>query len=130
VKLFSNLHKVNRLFIRFIVIGIINTIFGYSVFSVFIFLELHYSLASLLSTVAGIIFNFKSIGSYVFKNKNNSLFLKFVLVYVIVYLINLLLLKILSTLGLNYYLSGALVLLPLAIISFVLNKNIVYRVGK
>ena len=50
----------NNKLIKFILVGILNTAFGYSLFALFIFLNMHYSLAVFLSTVLGVLFNFKS----------------------------------------------------------------------
>lgn len=127
-----NFKKINlsREFIRFLFVGVINTIFGYSLFSLMIYLQMHYSLASLISTIAGIVFNFKTTGNFVFNNKNNRLFIKFVLVYAVIYLLNIFLLSLLKKCGLNDYLSGAILLFPLALVAFILNKFIVYRVKK
>ncbi len=85
-----------RPFIRFLVVGVLNTAFGYSLFVGFFFVGLPKSVALLLATVIGVIFNFSTIRSVVFQNKDNRLFLRFVLVYMISYLINLSLLESIS----------------------------------
>lgn len=85
-------------FIKFLGVGVINTLFGYGIFALFLFLGLHFSLASLIGTILAVIFNFFTTGRIVFNNKNNLLIWKFILVYAILYLINLFLLSII-----NYY---------------------------
>lgn len=117
-------------FLKFLVVGGINTIFGYSVFALLIYVGLHYALASLLSTVLGVLFNFKTTGTLVFRNKDNSLIFRFFGVYGVVYVCNVLLLKFLGGSGLNMYWAGALVIAPLALLSFVLNKLFVFEVKK
>lgn len=117
-------------FIRFLFVGGINTIFGYSLFAFFIFLHMHYTLASLLSTIFGVLFNFKTIGTLVFKSNNNSLIYKFVGVYTVIYLLNISFLKIFKLFNINMYLAGALIILPMALISFVLNKQFVFKEKK
>lgn len=121
--------KENQL-IKFLLVGIINTLFGYSIFALLILLEVHYLLASLLSTIAGILFNFKTIGTIVFKNKDKGLIFKFFMVYTAVYLFNISFLRILNGLNINMYFSGGIVLIPLALISFILNKKFVFGVKK
>lgn len=113
-------------FIRFLFVGGVNTLFGYSCFAFFIFIGVHYSLAVLFSTICGVIFNFKTTGIIVFKNKSNKLIFRFVAVYGIVYLINVSFLKILITNNINTYLAGALLILPMAVITFFLQKKIVF----
>ena len=120
----------NKQFVRFLLIGAINTVFGYAVFSLFLFLGFHYAVASLLATIVGVLFNFLTTGRFVFNNRDHSLLGKFFLVYAVVYGCNVGALKILDSLAVNLYLAGALLLLPLAILSYILNKTFVFEVKK
>ena len=52
-----------------------NTLFGYSIFSILVFFKIHYSLALLIATILGVIFNFKTVGIIVFKDGKNSTYL-------------------------------------------------------
>lgn len=113
--------------IRFLFVGGLNTIFGYSIFAFFIYIGFHYSLAVLFSTILGILFNFKTIGKLVFKNHDNKLILKFFLVYTITYILNVGGLKIFNLFAVNNYISGAILILPMALISFFLNKKFVFK---
>lgn len=119
--------RLDPQFLKFILVGIVNTIFGYSVFALLIFLGVHYSLAVLLTTLAAILFNFKTIGVLVFNNKKNSLIFKFFLVYSIIYVLNVGALKIMFLYRVNPYLAQAMILPFLAIISFHLNKALVFK---
>lgn len=113
---------------RFILVGILNTIFGYSLFAIFIFLNMHYSLAVFLSTLLGVLFNFKTIGKLVFDSHDNSLIFRFIFVYVLLYLINISCLWFFKISGFeNMYINGFVLLIPLALISFILNKKFVFR---
>lgn len=114
-------------FIRFLVVGGLNTLFGYSLFALLIFSGLHYSLAVFVSTALGVLFNFKTTGSIVFKHNNNALIFKFVLGYCVVYALNVGLLKVLNLLGFNMYAGGAMLLLPMALVSYFLNSRLVFR---
>ena len=73
-------------FIKFLFVGIINTIFGYSVFAMLIILRLDYRYALLMATIFGVMFNFKTIGILVFKTKNNELIFRFIGVYCVIYI--------------------------------------------
>lgn len=118
----------NNKFIKFILVGILNTAFGYSLFALFIFLNMHYSLAVFLSTVLGVLFNFKTIGKLVFDSHDNSLIFRFIAVYVLLYLINISCLWFFKISGFeNMYINGFVLLFPLALISFVLNKKYVFK---
>ena len=101
---------------------------GYSLFAFFIFLNIHYSLAVLFSTVLGVLFNFKTIGKIVFDSSDNSLIFKFISVYTIIYLLNISFLWIFRYYGFeNMYINGFVLLAPFAIVSFFLNKKYVFR---
>ncbi len=114
-------------FFRFLAVGLLNAVFGYSVFALFIFLSLNYALAITLATIIGILFNFKTVGVIVFKSHNNNLILKFFLVYIVVYLFNLIGLWIFNGYHVNNYVAGAILILPAAIIGFLLNQKFVFK---
>lgn len=119
----------HKQFIIFIMVGVLNTIFGYSVFALFIFLGMHYGLAVFLATCVGVLFNFKTIGSIVFKNKNARCIWRFISVYVICYGVNVGVIKLnlLLYASANIYLVGAVATFVVAILSFSLNKYWVFR---
>lgn len=123
---FAQLVK-DKKFRLFILVGILNTIFGYSIFSLLVFLGLHYTLAIFLATCLGVLFNFKTIGSIVFKNSNHRLIFRFFGVYAIQYVVNVSLIKCLLLLSLNVYVAGAFSTLFCAIISYLLNKHFVFE---
>ena len=114
----------------YLLVGLLNTLFGYSVFAFLIFLNIHYSIASLLSTIVGVLFNFKTTGRFVFDNRKNSLLGKFFMVYAVIYGCNVGLLKILDGFAVDMYVAGALLLLPMALLSYVLNKKFVFEVKR
>ena len=114
-------------FKKFLIVGVINTIFGYSLYALFLFLGFHYNIAVLLSTILGILFNFKTIGKFVFNKSSNRFFLKFVSSYVIIYFLNITLLSIFDYFKFNMYFAGFVAIIFLAFISFYLNKKFVFN---
>lgn len=121
-----NISLIENKFIKFLIVGGINTLFGYLVYALLIMLNLHYSIAVLFATILGILFNFKTTGKLIFNNDNNRLILKFVGVYAATYVINLTFLKIFEFFKVNMFLAGAILLFPMALITFVLNKKFVF----
>jgi GtrA-like protein. len=117
--------ELKRLFL-FFVVGGINTIFGYSLYALLLFLHFHYALASLLATVGGVLFNFKTTGIIVFQNHDNRLLYKFVGVYCITYSVNVGCLRIFAAYGTNMYLAGAVLVVPVALLSYSLLKKFVF----
>lgn len=114
-------------FLLFLFVGGINTLFGYGIFALFIFCGIHYMIATLLSTVMGILFNFKSTGGIVFKNKDNGLIFKFFSVYAITFILNVLFLKIALYNNFNIYIASFAITIPMAFVSYFLQKNLVFR---
>lgn len=120
--------KINNKFIKFILVGILNTIVGYGLFAIFIYAGIKYPLAVLFSTILGVLFNFKSIGKLVFDSHDNSLILHFIAVYIVIYILNVSGLWTLKYFSFeNMYINGFVLLAPLAIVSYVLNKNFVFE---
>lgn len=113
---------------KFLFVGLLNTFVGYSLYALFIYLGLSYPVAVFFSTVLGVLFNYQSIGKLVFSHEGDSRLLPFIGVYAIVYALNIYGLWQLDLLGLsNKYIAGALLLVPLAVLSFVLNKFWVFK---
>jgi putative flippase GtrA len=87
-----------RTFVRFLVVGVLNTAFGYLTFA----LLLHWltrPLALLCSHLLGVAFNFHSTSIGVFHQYRYRLLLRFVLAYGAVYAFNLALLESLCQVG-------------------------------
>jgi len=118
---------IKNKFIRFLIVGGINTAFGYGIFALLIFLKFHYAVATLLATILGVLFNFKTTGRLVFESKDNRLIFKFIGVYAIIYAINTVSLGVFDFLKVNMYLAGAVLVLPMAMVAFVLNKSLVFK---
>lgn len=114
-------------FIKFVMVGLLNTLFGYSLYALFLYGGLNYSYALLLATILGVLFNFQTIGRLVFQSKDKRLIGKFCAVYALTFCVNLLLIKVMIQLGLNTYLAGALALIPTTLLSFLLNRNFVFK---
>lgn len=121
---------LNHQFIRFLLVGVINTLFGYGIYAFLVLVGVHFALAALLSTILGVLFNFKTTGALVFKSNDNQLIIKFFVVYGILYLLNVAGIYVLSTVNVNHQAGGAIMLLPMAILGFVLNKYYVFNQKK
>lgn len=125
----AHLH-LDRKFIKFLFVGAINTVFGYLMYSLFISTPLHRSAALFCAYVAGVLWNFKTTGVLVFRNGDNRLIFRFVGSYVITYFINLGCLNLLAQYNVNKYLAQLILVLPIAIISFILFKKFVFVIKK
>jgi putative flippase GtrA len=118
------------LFTRFLITGIFNTVFGYAVYGLAIYMGLHFGLALLLATHVGVIFNYFTYKTYVFKSKNERVFILFAAAYAIVYAVNYIGISFLKSFGYSSYMA-ALIMLPLSVmLSFVINKKVVFKNAK
>lgn len=110
-------------FNKYIIVGFFNTLFGYLLFSSLVFLNFDVKLALLFSYILGIMFNFITYKYLVFEVPFNvTRLVKYIIVYVVTYNINLHLLNYTFEIINNYYLSQILVLpLIIALTWFLLN---------
>lgn len=122
------LSHIKNKFIRFIFVGVLNTLFGYGVYCLMILLGCSYIWATLVSQVLGVLFNFITTGNLVFEKNDKRLIFKFILSYIITYFINIGVNKVLQVwLDCNQYVSGFGAILVSALSSFFILKLFVYR---
>lgn len=114
---------------RFVFVGIVNSLFGYSCFALLLYVGLHYSYALLLATILGVIFNFKSTGILVFGSHDNRLIFRFFCSYTFIYFVNTIGIEVFSHIGITPYISGAILIVPMATLAFILNKRFVFNYG-
>ena len=112
-------------FIKFIVVGGVNTLVGLLAYILFLKgfdLDKGYALAA--TYVFGMIFNFFSIGLGVFKTLKSKIFLPFTCNYLVLYIINFLLLDYMVVSGISALVGQIILVLPMAILSFHILKFI------
>jgi len=114
------------LFYKYLLIGGVNTVFGYCVFAFLLFFGIHYSLAVLVATILGVLFNFQSYGRLVFQAHSWNLLGRFVFVYTSIYLVNITLLLVFDLFVSNLYISGAMTTPVIAYLGYILNKRYVW----
>ena len=115
--------------IRFILIGIVNTIFSYIFFSFLIYFRIQVEYALIFSTVAGVIFNYFSYKGAIFKKKASAeSFIKHIVVYFVVYFFNIQILLLISKFFTqNIYLAQLICIPMLVMISWILMNKWVYK---
>ena len=120
------LSGIDEKFLKFLLVGALNTVFGYSIYAIFVAIGLQANIALFLQYIFGILWNFKTTGAIVFKNHNNRLIFKFFGSYVFTFIVNSILLKILTSF-INDYLAQAILVLPVAMLSFIIFKFYVFK---
>jgi putative flippase GtrA len=111
---------------RFVVAGMANTVFGFIVYSAAVLAGAPVWAALLAGVLAGVVFNYVTIGGYAFRQLSWRNFPWFVLCYVAVYLTNLGLIELLSRNGLGVIVAQAIVTVPLAVMSYLMMRFMVF----
>lgn len=119
----------NHRIFRFLIVGILNTIFGYAIYAFLLFVNVPYLIALFIATVAGVIFNYFSFGRLVFQSLGGRfVFVKFVIAYAIVYLVNAFILEILTQKFLYDPYVGQVICIPISVIlSWTIMNKWVYK---
>lgn len=117
--------------VNFLTVGLLNTIFGYAIYAVLVFIHWPYLTALFIATLAGVTFNYFSFGRMVFKARGGWLvFGKFIVAYAVVFAINAILLSVLTqVLSLSPYLGQVICIPPGVLISWLLMNYWVYKNG-
>jgi putative flippase GtrA len=108
-------------------VGGVNTAFSYSIYAACIYAGAGYAIASAVSMIAGILFSYRTTGGLVFRDAARGSLLRFIVCYALVYAFSVMLLGQMDSLGISPYVSGILVAIPAAMLSFALLKLLVFR---
>ncbi len=125
---FGVLSRFERKFIKFLFVGFINTLFSYVIYALCVTILSRPTLSLGVSYIIGIMFNFQTTGRIVFKNSDNKLIVKFFLCYITTFFVNRYFLDTLvADFHVDKYLSQAILVFPIAMLSFLLLKNFVFK---
>ncbi len=120
-------HKLNSQPVRFLIVGTINTLFGYSLYVLLLFMNIEYKLANFGSLAIGIVFGFNTQGRLVFDNADGKRFVRFACCWFFIYLFNIFLIGEFIHFGFNTYQAGAFALAPVTLCSYLMQKFIVFN---
>lgn len=112
--------------VRFGLVGVLNTAFSYGVYAGLLYAGLGYVWANLLALVIGILFSFRTQGALVFNNRDHRLIGRFALCWGLIWLVNVGLIAALVRAGFDAYWAGALALPPVTLLSFFMQKVLVF----
>jgi putative flippase GtrA len=118
-----------RRFIIFIAVGILNTLFGYGAFALFLLAGLSNDLAVLFGMIAGILFNYATV-KQVFSAHGLTRLPHFLVAYAVLLIINISSLRLLSSQGVNAFLGEAIIVICLTPISFLAMRFLVFPGSK
>ena len=120
-------HVFELRFLRFLLVGIVNTAFSYGVYAALLWVGLNYALANLIALLLGIAFSFKTQGRIVFRNPDNGLIGIFAASWLVIYLLNIALIHVFMSLGLDAYAAGLVALPMMVALSYVAQRYVVFR---
>ena len=112
---------------QFIIVGFINTCFGYGFYFIFLLFRLSPDISLFLSNIFGYSFNYFTIGRLVFGSSGLGALPLFLVVAAIVYSTNLALLTYLISLDMNPVLSQLLCLPIVVTLNFVMMRRLVFK---
>lgn len=115
----------NQIF-RFLVIGVANTMLGYGLYALSLFLGCNYVVAALISTVIGNLVSFYTMGRYVFRHLKIQQIVKYILVVAVLYFVGIALIHLFLLLVNNDYIAGFLAAILVAAVRYVVNGRWVY----
>ena len=113
--------------LRFILAGGGNTLLGYGLYAALIFAGLPIAAASFISLCAGIVIGFLVQGNFVFGNMTKHAFLKFICVWLLIYLVHVSIVFLAKGLGFNPYIGGILAIPLVTALSYVLQRYFVFK---
>ena len=117
----------NRQFLRFLLAGGVNTLFSFGVNVAALLAGLPIWLAMLLGTVAGIAFNFFTLGGYAFRDLSVRRLPRYVLGYAIVYVVILAAFHVLQLVVHSPVACQALLMIPAALLSYLVMSRFVFQ---
>lgn len=117
----------DRQFLRFLVAGGVNTLFGFGVNIAALLSGLPVWLAMLVGTLAGIVFNFLTHGGYAFRDMSARRVPRYVLGYAIVYAAGLSAFHVLHQVVRDPIACQAALLIPMALLSYLIMSRFVFQ---
>jgi putative flippase GtrA len=133
---FPKIHEIRRgisdrtelwRFTKFILIGIINTAFGYGVFVTVDLVTGSWGGAVIAMNILGVAFNYITTGRLVFAHRGVKALAPFALGYGAVLVLNLVILQTLTRLGVSALRAQAITIPWLVAFSYMINRLIVFR---
>lgn len=113
-------HSMIARFVRFLGVGVLNTGFGYAVFAALVLVGVDSQPALAVAYALGIIWNYMTHARLVFNTTGLGRMLPYAAAYGVIYALNAFALHLAEGMGLSPFLAQALLILPMAVLSFIL----------
>lgn len=116
----------NNRIIRYVFVGGMNTVFGFTVYTVLAFTSLSTWIILIIANIAAISFNFATTGGIVFRDLQLRRAPRFLAIYGIIFLTYLTLIQWLSPMVGGRIWAMAIIVVPVAALNYVLQSAFVF----
>ncbi len=113
--------------VRYGFVGTLNTLASYAAYCLFLYLGANYAVASLGALVFGIMLSFVTLGRYVFMSRLKGRFPMFLLVWAVLYFVNIGIISAVFSFGVDVYVAGFVAAIPTVGLAFLLQRFYVFR---
>ena len=117
-------------FLRFLLAGGLNTLFGFAVYSLFALSDLSTWMVLIASNLAGIAFNFVTTGGLVFRDMSLTRVPRFLICYGVIFVIYLVLIEWLSPVTGGRIWAMTIIVLPMAVLTYFIQAWFVFGINK
>ena len=114
-------------FAKFLVVGVLNTAFGYTVFAAVWLMTQEIFTAIFIANVVGATFNYFTVGRLVFANRGFKALLPFLFGYLLILGLNLGLAETLTRMGFGALIAQLLAVPIMILFSFAYNSAVTFR---
>lgn len=112
--------------VRYLMVGVLNTLASYGVFALFIWMGFHYTAATFAAFSVGMLMGFKLHGAFVFDHPGDHRFLRYTVISLVLFALSLGVQALVRTMA-NDYVAGAVACSISIPISFLLNRAFVFH---
>ncbi len=110
---------------RYYVVGVVNTVFGYGLFALLVWLSLNLFVAQILAHLSGMAFNYVMFRVHVFRGPKPEL-RRYIAAYSLNYLLGLASLTVAHSFIASPYIAGLVTLLVISILNYFILKRFVF----
>jgi putative flippase GtrA len=117
-------------FARYVLVGSANTALSYFIYAFLLWLGMAFQWANLCALIGGILAGFSMQSHFVFANNDWSKLGPYTLLWGALYVSSILIILLLKRFGLNDYIAGLIAMVPVVVLSFILQKVLIFRKGQ
>jgi putative flippase GtrA len=122
----AGIHSTLSRLIRFLIVGVCNSLVSYLAFALIIRIGWHFTVATVVAYTVGTLMGFKLHGAFVFDHPGDRQFWRFIAISLALLACSMGIQKLAQT-GVNAYVAGAIAAAITIPVSFLLNRAFVFH---